>query len=120
MQVLGLLSIRWNGETLPIEAGASLKLGGLAQDPIVYGRQVGRAQKFEASEITATMPLARGRSMTALLAVQEAELQVTCDTGQSYVFPDAFLTQRPTITAGEGGKIELMWSGGDFQEILNG
>ncbi len=120
MQVLGIVTLRWNGETLPVETGASVKLGGIMQEAIVYGRQVGRAGKFEASEITATMPLTRGRSMANLLSVLEAELQITCDTGQSYVFPTAFLTDRPTVTGGEGGKMELKWSAGDFTEILNG
>jgi hypothetical protein len=52
--------------------------------------------------------------------VDEGELQVICDTGQTYVFADAFLTDRPEMTSGEGGKIELKWAAGAPEELLNG
>lgn len=120
MQVLGLVVIRWNGRLVPVEKGAKVKLGGMKQMPIVYGRQIGRAQEWEASEITAVTSLQRGQSIDDFYAVAEGELQVQCDTGQSYVFSDAFLTDRLEITGGEGGKIELKWAAGDYRELLNG
>ncbi|GGG31012.1 hypothetical protein GCM10010964_18690 [Caldovatus sediminis] len=120
MQLLGIVDIVWQGRRIPVEKGAKLKLGGLKNNAIPYGRQVGRAQEFEPSEITATTHLRRGQRFSDLYAVDEGELQVICDTGQTYVFADAFLTDRPEMTSGEGGKIELKWAAGAPEELLNG
>ncbi len=120
MQTLGIVDIVWKGAKLAVEKGAKVKLGGVQNNPVSYGRQVGRAQEFMASEITATVPLERGRPMSAIYTQGEGELQVLCDTGHTYVWPDAFLTGRPEMTGGEGGKIELKWAAGEPEELLNG
>ena len=39
---------------------------------------------------------------------------------QWYTAPEAFLTNRPEMTGGEGGKIELKWVFGECEELLNG
>lgn len=119
-QLLGIVDIVWKGVKIPVEKGAKLKIGGIKNNAVTYGRQVGRAQEFEASEITATTHLARGQRFTDLYSTEEGELQVICDTGQTYVFTDAFLTDRPELTSGEGGKAELKWAAGAPEELLNG
>lgn len=117
-QVLGIIDIVWLGRNVPVEKGAKLKLGGLKNNPVTYGRTVGRAQEYMGSEITATTHLARGQSWRELYGPEEGELQVKCDTGQTYTFPDAFLTDPPEMTGGEGGKIELKWQAGDWEEVI--
>jgi hypothetical protein len=116
-QVLGIVDIVWRGRNIPVEKGAKLKLGGIANKAVVYGRQVGRAQEFMASEIEATTVLERGQKFSELYGVDEGELQVACDTGQTFVFPGAFLTDQREITGGEGGKVSLKWSAGSYEEI---
>lgn len=117
-QVLGIIDIVWKGRNVPVEKGAKLKLGGLKNNSVVYGRKVGRAQEYEASEIEATTALERGQRMKDLYTSEEGELQVQCDTGQTYVWPDAFLTDNREMTGGEGGKVALKWSAGDYEEVL--
>lgn len=117
-QVLGIVDIVWQGRNIPVEKGAKLKLGGIANAPVVYGRKVGRAQEFKPSEIEATTTLERGQHFKQLYQVGEGELQVQCDTGQIYTFPDAFLTDQREMTGGEGGKVPLKWSAGDYEEIV--
>ena len=73
-----------------------------------------------ATEVSATTHLKRGQRFTDLYSVDEGELQVICDTGQTYVFTDAFLTERPEMTSGEGGKIEMKWAASAPEELLNG
>ncbi len=120
MQYLGIVDISWKGQRIPVEKGAKLKLGGTKRNAVVQGRQVGFAEEFEASEITATTNLARGQKFLDLYAGGEGELQALCDTGQTYVWSDAFLTERPELTSGEGGKVELKWMAGAPEEMLNG
>lgn len=119
-QYLGIVDISWRGVNIPVEKGAQIKPGGIQNNAVVFGRQVGRAQEWMASEITATTHLARGQRLSDLYASGEGELQVRCDTGQTFVFADAFLTERPTITSGEGGKIEMKWMAGAPEELIDG
>ncbi|WNJ89170.1 phage tail tube protein [Bosea sp. 685] len=116
-QVLGIVDIVWKGRNVPVEKGAKFKLGGIGNKAVVYGRKVGRAGEYMQSEIEATTPLERNQRVSDLYTNEEGELQVVCDTGQTYVFPDAFLTDLRELTGGEGGKIGLKWAAGDYEEI---
>ena len=117
-QVLGIVDIVWKGRNVPVEKGAKFKLGGLKNNPVTYGRRVGRAQEYEGSTVEATTALERGQRLKETYTSEEGELQVVCDTGQTYVFPDAFLTDLREITGGEGGKVALKWAAGDYEEVL--
>jgi Phage tail tube protein. len=116
-QYLGIVDLIWGGKKMPVEKGAKFKPGGLKNNVVIVGRRAGRAQEFVASEVTATTVLERGKSFSDLYTVEEGELQIVCDTGQTFIIADAFLTDRPDVTGGEGGKIELKWSGSETQEI---
>lgn len=118
MQTLGIVDIVWRGRNIPVEKGAKFKIGGIKNNPVTYGRKVGRAQEFMGSEVSATTNLERGQRWGNTWDAGEGELQVVCDTGQSYVMDDAFLTDIPYITGGEGGKIELQWMASAPEEIL--
>jgi hypothetical protein len=117
-QVLGIVDIVWLGRNVRVEKGAKFKLGGVMNKAVVFGRSVGRAGEFMPSEIEAVTALERGQRMNDLYRNEEGELQVICDTGQSYVFPDAFLTDLREVTGSEGGKVSLKWSAGDYEEIV--
>lgn len=117
-QVLGIIDIVWRGRNIPIEKGAKFRPGGIKNIPVTYGRKVGRAQEYQGSEITATTNLEKGQRLTNLFDPGEGELQVICDTGQRLTFRDAFLSDdRPEVTGGEGGKIELKWAASTPEEI---
>ena len=119
MQTLGIIDIVWKGRTIPVKTGAKLRLGGIKNTATAYGRGVGRFQEFQGSEITATTNLEKGQSLVGLLDHEEGELQVVCDTGQTYVFEDAFLEgDRPETTGATDGQIELKWAAGEAQEII--
>jgi len=118
MQTLGIVDIVWRGRNIPVEKGAKFKIGGIKNNAVTYGRKVGRAQEFMGSEVSATTNLERGQRWGNTWDAAEGELQVICDTGQTYVMDDAFLTDIPDITGGEGGKIELQWMASAPEEIL--
>lgn len=118
-QVVGIVDIVWNGRMIPVEKGATIRPGGIKNTAVTYGRKVGRAQEFQGSEVNAVTNLERGQRATSLFDENEGELQVVCDTGQTFVISDAFLEgDRPQITGGEGGKIPLKWMGSAAEEIL--
>lgn len=118
-QTLGIVDIVWRGRNIPVEKGAKFRVGGIKNNAVTYGRKVGRAQEFQGSEVTATTNLESGQRWGNLWDPGEGELQVVCDTGQTFVIADAFLVDDiPEITGGEGGKIELKWAGSAPEEIL--
>lgn len=117
-QVVGIIDIVWRGQLLSVEKGAKYKPSDLKNNAVTYGRKVGRAQEFVAGEASATTHLERGQRLGQLYTVGEGELQVRLDTGQTYVHPDAFLTEVLEITGGEGGKMELKWSFSPGEEIV--
>lgn len=119
-QTLGIMELVWRGAKIPVEKGAKVTIGGRKNNVVLASGQVHRAEEMVASEITATTILRRGQRATEIFATSEGELQVLCDTGQSFIWSDAFMTDRPSFTGGEGGKVELKWAGGEPEEILNG
>lgn len=119
-QVLGIVDIIWRGTRVDVEKGATLMLGGLQQKEVVTNTRVDYAREFMPSKITATAIVLRGMSVLDLFAPGQAELQVQADSGQTWVFPDAFISNRPDITSGEGGKLKIEWAAGAALEQLNG
>jgi hypothetical protein len=117
-QTLGIVDIVWRGRTIPVEKGAKFRVGGIKNNTVTYGRKVGRAQEYMGSEVTATTVLEAGQRWGNTWDPDEGELQVVCDTGQTFVMYDAFLTDIPEITGGEGGKVELKWSASTPEEIV--
>jgi len=120
MQTLGIIDVVWRGRTLTVEKGSKFKAGGIRNEVVVTGRQVHRSEVWEAGEVMATLAFKRGDRLSDYGGTGTGELQVLCDTGQTYVWPDAFLTVLPEATGGEGGKIELKWAVGEAEELLNG
>lgn len=115
-QAVGVIDIIWRGTNVPVEKGAKFKLPGMKNNAVVYGRRAARAQEFAAGEVTAKTALERGMSYANVYDAGEGELQVRCDTGQTFVCPDAFLTDGPPeITGGE--TFELKWTIGSYEEI---
>lgn len=120
-QVLGVIDYVWRGVSYDAEKGSTVTLGGYKQDPIEVSGKTHHARVYEKSEASFTTVLKRGQKLSTLFAPGEGELQCNCDTGQSYIFPDAFVTNRPKMTGGEGGKIEVMFAAGSgWQELQNG
>ena len=119
-QALGVIDATYAGTLIDSEKGSKLKLAGWMQKPVVTNGQVHYSREFDAGEFTCTTVLKRGQRISDLYPTGTAELQCNCDTGQSYTFPDAFISNLPEMTAGEGGKIELKFALGVYEELLNG
>lgn len=118
-QVIGIVDIIWRGKNIPVEAGASVRVGGIKNNAVTYGRKVARSQEYQGSEISATTHIEKGQRWNALWDAGEGELQVICDTGQTFVFSDAFFVDDiPTIAGGsDGGKVELKWAASTPEEL---
>ncbi len=118
-QPLGIVDLVWKGRGIPFSPDSGkIKLGGMKNTAIPYGRQVGRAITFEPSEIEVKTVLEKGQSVSELYGLEEGELVVLCDTGQTYTFREAFLIDSITLTANKGGEITLKFAAGTWQEVV--
>jgi hypothetical protein len=117
-QAVGILDATWNGKKIPLEKGATFNPGGMKNNPVIAGRQVFRSQEVVPSVLEGTTVLQRGQTLADIVPDGEGELQVTADTGQVWVVPDAFRTDVPAITGGDGGKIQIKLNGSLAQEIV--
>lgn len=116
-QVVSIIDIVWKGTTLDVQKGASIKLGGIVNKTVTGGRKSHRAQDNEVTEVKAVVNFRKGDKIASLVDPTEGELQVVCDTGQTYTLPEAFLIGAPTLTGGEG-KLDLTWNADAWEEII--
>ncbi len=116
-QSLGVVEVVWAGVKFPTEKGATFRQGGLVNKAVTAGAQVSRSQEMMPSRVQCSTPFMTGMSIAAIRAVAEGELQLVCDTGQTFVIASAFLVDQPEITGGEGGKLTLTWEGGEAEEL---
>lgn len=116
MQTIGIIDIVWGGRRLAVEKGAKILLGGLKNNSVMFGRGVARSQEFVASRVTATIVMPKGLRYDDVVGGDERELQALCDTGSTFVFPAAFITDRPEF--GDDGKMAITWEAGEYEEIL--
>jgi hypothetical protein len=119
-QALGIVNIVWNGQKMAVEKGSTFQNGGLQQKAVVNGKQIDYADEMVAGKAMCTKRLLRGDSLFGIWTTGTGELQMQCDTGQTYVIPDAFLTNTVNWTGGEGGKVKMEWAFGIATELLNG
>lgn len=116
-QAVGIIDIVWRGKRVAVEKGSKVKLGGIQNKPVEWGRGVARSQEFAYSSAECTTILLRGQKASDLYTPEEGELQIQMDTGQFVVAHDAFMTERPDITGGEGGKVQLKWAFSNWEEL---
>lgn len=116
-QAVGIIDLWWMGKQIAVEKGAKVKLGGIQNKTVVYGRGAARTQEFVQSHVECTTILLRGQKATEIYTQEEGELQVHLDTGQTIVAQTAWMTDRTDLTGGEGGKITLKWEFGAYEEI---
>ncbi len=116
-QTLGIFELYWGGKAIPIESGGKVTVGGVRNKPVIVGRQVRRAQEMVQSEVSVTSVVQAGQDVLGLLGTAEAEMQVICDTGQTFVWTTAFLEGAPGFTGGEGGKLEIKLVAGEPQQL---
>jgi len=115
-QSVGIIDLVWRGRRIKVEKGAKVKLAGLSNKTVTYGRGAARSQEYAAGHAECTTILLRGEKVSDIYTTAEGELQLHLDTGQTIV-AHAWMTERPEITGEDGGKIQLKWEWGNQEEI---
>ncbi|NHO33330.1 phage tail tube protein [Acetobacter fallax] len=115
---VGVLSIWWLGTQYDCQKGSSIRLPAMRNVTQVAGYTAHRSREFQQGQVKATPLLLVGQSLETFNPGDEGELQVLADTGQSWVFPDAYITDAPTLTD-DGGKMPITWEMSTYSETTS-
>jgi hypothetical protein len=115
----GIMDLLWGGTKLAVDTkGSSFSPGGLVSTAVVTGRTITSAQQVMAPSIKASFALTKGMSLNAIRALNNSEMQVICDSGQTFIVQGAFLTKDLMVKAGAGANVSAEWSGQPASESL--
>ncbi len=116
-QSVGVIDVVWRGKRLIAEKGSKFRQAGLQNATVAYGRGATRSQEFKEGMLEITSQFLKGERASDIYTAEEGELQIQLDTGQTIVSYDAWMTERPDVTGGEGGKVPLKWAWSSDEEI---
>jgi hypothetical protein len=118
MQKLGKAYIKVDGALLETMPGAKLDLGGVLREPVMGNNNVlGYAEKPKESRLECEIAVASGTNLEKLRLATSATITFEADTGQLWSISNAWLTEPPVITDGEGGRVPLKFAGPPANEI---
>lgn len=117
-QRLGKAFIKWDGKLLETMPDAKISLGGVERTPVLGANTVhGFSEKIKESTIECEISVSSETRLAELAAIKDATITFETDTGQTYIMRNAFLTEPPAATAGEGGKVPLKFAGPAAEEM---
>jgi len=117
-QRLGKAFIKWDGKLLESMPDAKISLGGVERNPVIGANNVhGFSEKIKESTLECEISVSTETSLDELANIADATITFECDTGQTYVMRNAFLTEPPQATAGDGGKVPLKFAGPKAEEM---
>ena len=118
MKRLGKAFIKIDGELLETNKGAKCSLGGVSRKTIVGNNTVhGYAEEPKESGVECEISIGEGASLDKYRKISDATITFEADTGQTYVIRNAWLTEPPELTDGDGGKVGLKFAGPPAEEM---
>lgn len=110
--------IKTDGAMLNTMPGAKLDIGGKTRTPVIGGNSVlGYSEVIKPSTLECEISLSQGTSLAAIAKITGATVTYEADTGQTYVIRNAFVTETLSVTAGDGGKVAVKFSGDPAEEM---
>lgn len=118
-QRLGRAFIKWDGKLLETLPGAKIDIGGVDRDTVTGSNAVlGYSEKTKPATLECEISLGTQTRLADFAAITNATITFECDTGQHYVMRNAWLTESPNATEGDGGKVPLKFASTPAQEVI--
>lgn len=116
--LLGISTAVWGGTELALKTGNSYEIGGVVSNPVVVGMTVDFANSMKPSVISLKVAVQAGVPITTTFpAGIKQELQVTFDSGQNFVWANAFRQGTIKITDGDSSEATVEFGGGTPLEV---
>lgn len=116
-QRLGRVFIKVNGQLLESMPGASLDIGGVNRNVVKGNTVQGFAEEVHESMIECEVSVDKNSRPHDWAKWADVSLTFECDTGQCFIVRNAFLTEPPKMTGGEGGKVPLKFKGPPADQV---
>lgn len=111
--LLGIITASWGGTEIPLKPGNTWEIGGLVSNPVVVGNGVDFANSVKPSMVSLKVAVAKGQSVTGIFPSGIGqELQITCDTGQNFVWANAFRQGTIKVSDGDNSEATVEFGGG--------
>ena len=114
-QVLGIATIKVNGEQLNSKEGAKLNLGGIQRTPVVAGSKVHYTERVMPSGLECTLLVTKDTNATKMNTWRNVTITFEGDNGKKYTVNGAFTTEPLEVTDGNG-EMPLKLSGPPAEE----
>lgn len=112
----GQTKITVDGQYLQTEGKGSIEVGGINRASVTGDNRAGFfTESTAASKVEVTVLVTAGLSLVGLQAIDNATLVHECDTGQTYMVRNAYVTE--AISASEG-KAKVTFEGPPAEEEL--
>lgn len=117
-QRLGKAFIKVNGALLESMPGAKLDVGGVKRTAVKGANSVhGYSEEIETSKVECEISVGKDTKLLDFSAMSSVSVTFECDTGQTFVCKNAFLTEPPVVTAQEGGRVPLKFEGDPADQV---
>lgn len=117
MKVLGIATVKVDGDVLLVDNGAKLNVGGVTRKTVKGTAVHGYAEEAMESFVEVTASMHAETRLKKLAAMSDVSVTFEADTGQTYILNHAWLENPPEPTAGEGGKIPLRFVARSCEEL---
>ena len=115
---LGKAYIKADGDLLETLPGAKMDIGGVTRSVVKGNNKIlGYSEQPKESMIECEIAVGPQTSLARLAALADVTITFEADTGQTWVSKNAFLTEPPVATDGEGGKVPLKFAGQPAEEM---
>lgn len=116
--LLGIITATWGGTEIPLKTGNTFELGGVVSNPIVVGTTVDYANSMKPSVISLKVAVSSGMNVLGMFPSGVGqELQVTCDSGQNFIWSSAFRQGTIKISDGDSSEATVEFGGGTPLEV---
>lgn len=116
-QVAGQARVKVSGGLLETDGETTLELGGVKRDSVKGDYQASAfREETEPSKVEISILMKAGVSLKAIQAIAGETLTVEFDTGTTYVIPDAYCAEPPSVTQ-KDGKAKLVFMGAPAEEL---
>lgn len=115
---LGKAWLKVDGGALETLPGASIDIGGDERTTVVGSNAVlGFTEKPKQSIVECEVAVGTGTSLAAYRSMTDVTITFEADTGQTWVVRNAWQTNTPKATEGDGGKVALKFEGPAAEEM---
>lgn len=117
-QRFGKAFIKLGSDLLESMPGAKLDLGGVTRSPVNgSNKHLGFSEAVKEGMLECEISVGKDTKIEELAKTTNATVIFECDTGQKYMVREAFLTEPPVMTEGDGGKTSLKFAGHPAERI---